>query len=244
MNLKSSCKTAILLAIISIVLVLAGRLLALVVFFMKSAGTQDGADEVIQNSLIFILPPSLQIAGFVTFLSGYLKRLNTPNTKAKGRRVVGTILIGLAAAAIIMQIVYFLSTSVKANTEMNFQFALRCCRYFAALLCAISLSVFAARSLSRYVTRTPAIAAVICHCLLACIMISVITNLVFSSLMFFGGRRVTLLGIIARLAPPTFNCLGTVVWLAAVLTFLFAWIKQHRKVRRQMFQNPSFLQRF
>ena len=242
MNLKTSCKTTILLAISSIVLILAGRLLTLAVFFMKSAGTQDGADKVILNSLIFILPPSLQIAGFVTFLSGYLKRLNNPNTRA--RRIVGAILIGLAAAAIIMQIVDFLSTSVKANTEMNFQFALRCCRYFAALLCAISLSVFAARSLSRYVTRTPAIAAVICHCLLACIMISVITILVFNSLMFFGGRRVTLLGIIARLAPPTFNCLGTVVWLAAVLTFLFAWIKQHRKVRRQMFQNPSFLQRF
>ena len=239
MTLKSACKTAIVLMVISIILILVGQIFSSMMFFSRMSGDQNGWSTApggprylpylilmqLLNSVTALLHPGLLLAGFITLLSACLKRLNNPQANVKKRYIVATVLIGLAALVMTWLTVGFFWNILRHSPPQNLQLGLSLCWYLIATLCAISLCIFAATGIRKIAARTPTVLAIVCHWLMVAVTIAGTANTLHHVLTINSTQHFGPLFSIFWFASSVLSYSGDFLWLAAVLLFLYAYLK-------------------
>jgi len=125
--------------------------------------------------------------------------------------------------------------TLRHSPHFDFRFGLILCVQLIAFLCAISLCAFAAINTRKSPVRTPAVLAVVCHWLLALLMVISIGNALFSMTMIMDspqhlGRLFPVFWLAYSIASYTGNFLR----LAAVLIFLTVWLQQLGTTKQQL----------
>ena len=237
MNLKAACKTAIILSIVSFILIVFGQLFSSLMVFWPKISSHNGwaATPNTSNMSLFImwlthaffylLSPALLITGFITLLSGIRKQQHDAYGSNKKQSIIAAVLFGLAALVIACRTVNFVWIIFRHAPSLNFQYGLSLVWHLIATLCAITLCIFAAVSVKRLNSKTPTLLAVIFHCLLAVIGIAGIGNTLFF-LTSAGAQHIGSVRTVFVFASLVCNQSGTFLRLAAILLFLFAWLKQ------------------
>jgi len=237
-TLKSACKTAIVLAIISVILILAGRVLTSISVFIQISGAQNGWSAmphtprytILVTQLFQIIPivlyRGLLLAGFITLLSACLKRHNDPQANVRTRFIIAAILTGLGTLITLAQSVSFYYTIFRHSLPMNSQLCLSIAYFITTALCGVTLCVFAAVCASGHIIRTPTIAAIVCHFLRVFIFAAGLINTMYAGLIFLKSPDTySPMFIASWFAASLSSHIGLFLWLAAVLLFLFAYLK-------------------
>ena len=235
MTLKSACKTATILIVISAILILAGLVFRSMMFFSRIPSDQNGWSatpdgphyiyDIIRMQLFQIIPivlyHGLLLAGFITLLSACLKRYNDPQANVKTRYIVAAVLIGLT----LIQNVFYFWMTLRHSPPLSLQLGLSLCRHLITALCLISLCIFAAADIRKIAARTPAVLALICHWLLVAVTIAGTVNTLYRGLIFNSNQPFGELFPVFWFAGAFCSHTGTFLQLAAVLIFLLAWLK-------------------
>lgn len=231
MNIKSACKTAIILSIVSMTLKVFGQSFS--TLMIVSQMQQHNGGPYLPSFLMLVLhafwnvlSPALLIAGFITLLSAYLKQHNDLQANIRSRSVTAAVLMGIGGLLIAFQAISFLNTILRHPIPVNFQYMLSFAWYAISIVSVIALCLFAITMLNKSCSKIPAVTAVICYLLHIVLMIFFLGNTVYQGLgsdssQFFGE-----LFTVFWFASSVFSFTGGFCWLAAVLMFLFAWPKQ------------------
>ena len=238
MTLKAACKTAIVLTVISVILILAGRVLSSISFFIQVSGAQNGWSAmphtprytILLTQLFQIIPivlyRGLLLAGFVTLLSACLKQHNDPQANVRTRFIIAAILIGLGTLVTLAQSAGFYYAILRHSLPTNPQVCLSIAYFITTALCGVTLCVFAAVCASGHIARTPAVAAIVCHFLRVFIFAAGLINTVYAGLMFLKSPSTySPMFIVSWFAASLSSHIGLFLWLAAVLLFLLTWLK-------------------
>jgi hypothetical protein len=241
MNLKKACKTAMILAIISFVLVLAGQICNIFTFFIQVSGTETGWSQMpdvphysillthVISMLPIILIRGLLLAGFITLLSVCLKQQNDPQACVKTRTIVATVLVGLAGLFVLTGSINFISTMFRHHLALHMQATIALSWYLSSLLCTLSLFIFIITNACNTVSQIPAIATIICHLLRAVVMMLSLGNTIYQGLALRNNQYFGNIFSVSWFASSLFSYTGIFLWLTAILLFLSAWLRDNRQ---------------
>lgn len=233
MNLKTACKKATKLAILSFILIVAGHIIGIIAKFFQISGSQDGAASetlsLISTQLSYRIPAlfakGLVVASFITLLSACSKQQDNPLVNVKTRLRVAVSLIGIPAFFALIGNALFYFTIFQRQPNLNLSLILYQCYYLANTLCVISLFIFAVSYIKKSISSIPIIIATTCHVLAALAMTARLINMLYTQLVFDESQKFGSMSSIFQFASSMFSYTGSFLWLAAVLLFLFAYLK-------------------
>ena len=210
MNLKTACQTAMVIMLVSIPLNLLGYILIYGLMMIEHFQL-----STVASALVGLLAFLLQAGGFLLFLAAILPRFKNPATNTKALVALAGILVLLGGLISIAQSGFHIFALYQHHSLLQFisYVAIFGCAFLSSL--CVGIFILTQTGVTSSAKGLAAAALVVTLVLYGLVISSYIIN--FSQYFNIHSIRISL--------GSAFMSLGYLVKEAAVLLFLFAWLK-------------------